>query len=140
MKKFCIVNKILILTIFSTLLIFTSGFSKKHPYYLILSSQPITKKTLQSEKSFKVGEKINFAVFYPDGLTDPLVRIQIIKENEKTHGPGYTIEHARDIEIDPSKNFFINSFYIYSNGHFYFRVFSHADFNKSLTQTDFWVN
>jgi hypothetical protein len=139
MKNSYILNKMLILTIFFILLVFSSGCSKKQPYYVILSSNPITQSTFQTEKTFKVGEKINFAVLAPSGFQNPLVRIQIIKQNAITHYIGYTMEHARDIEIDTSKNFFIDSFYIYSAGGFYFRVFSHADFQKPLVQTDFSV-
>jgi hypothetical protein len=53
---------------------------------------------------------------------------------------GYTIEQARDIEIDTAKNFFINSFYIYNTGGFYFRVFGHDDFEKPIVESEFWVD
>lgn len=138
MKFHFIIDKTARLSIIIALLCCFSGYAKNKAY-VIFSSRPITTETLQTEKIFNIGETINFAVLSPNGFKNPLIRIQIIKKSDKTDIMGYTMAQARDIEIDTSKNYFINSFCLYNAGGFYFRVFSHDDFKKPILESEFWI-
>lgn len=109
---------------------------------ILFSSKPIGKNSLLEahlQKAFKKGEKIFFAVYSKEGFGSGDVRIQILKKNDKTPVYGYSIEHARDIEIDHNKNYFRDCVHIYNKGHYYFRVFIREKPYRPIGETFFWI-
>lgn len=114
----------------------------KNSVGIIFSSKPISKNTLLEitpEKNFLLGQKIFFTAFSENGFGSGDLRIQILKKNEKMDTFGYTIEHARDIEINPNKQYFINCFHIYNKGCYFFRLFARETPNIPLGEAYFWI-
>lgn len=110
--------------------------------HLYFSSRPITKQTFSYEnleKVFKVGERVNFLVIHPEEFKNSLIRIQIIKVSDKVNQYGYSLAHARDIEIETGSKYFIDDFFLYKDGYYIMRVFSHDDMNHPIVETDFWI-
>lgn len=110
----------------------------KNKSMVVLSSKPITKETFYPEKVFGKGQKINIGIYNPKAYKSSVIRLQVIKTGKYTH-LGYTIEHARDIEIDKDQKYFLSNFHIYKTGYYVLRVFGHDDMAKPIVENDFWV-
>lgn len=124
------------------ILVFTLTGCDKNKNYVFFSSKPITSQTFsfnQSEKVFESGQKINLVFVTQNPFNSNKIRLQVLKVKENVQVYGYTLESARDIEIDVTKNYFISNFYIHSTGYYILRVFSHSDMEKPLSETDFWI-
>lgn len=110
---------------------------------ILLSSKPPSLHSFiqaKPEKKFHKGQKIFFAVYAKNGFPSEQTRIQILKKNDKACQYGYSLEHARDIQIDLSQKYFTNSFHIYNKGAYLFRIFTVKNKGKPLAQTFFKVN
>lgn len=141
MKKNAFSKTILILGLIF-LLCLNCGFKKKNKLkpYVLFGKDTISQSSLTNiEKFFSVGQKINFLVYNPDGFKSNLVRIQILKKDEKVEQWGISIVHARDIQIDTSKPYFTNTIVLWQEGYYIFRVFSHDNMKKPFVETDFWI-
>ncbi len=132
-------KKALILSaVFFLLMPFLSGCDKEKPS-IFLSSRPITVQTFYPEKVFELGEPINFAVLSPEEFTSSRARVQVVKLNEKVSMYGYKLSHARDIGIDTSKKFFIDSLTLHEKGHYVIRIFCNENLKIPLVETFFKV-
>lgn len=110
---------------------------------VLFSSRPISMQTLlevKPEKNFQIGQKIFFTAYCEKGFGSGDLRIQILKKNEKVNILGYSIEHARDIEISPDKQYFSNTFHIYNKGCYFFRLFAKEAPTRPLAETYFWIH
>lgn len=116
-----------------------SGCDKEKPI-LVLNSQVITKDTVNYPvQNFKIRQRINYALLMPKGFKDSVIRMQIIKKDEKVANWGYKIYQAQDIPIDTSKNYYIGYFTIPEKGYYLMRVFEIRNLDKQLAIMDFWV-
>jgi len=129
---------------FTVLLLFLlltfSGCDREKPL-IFFSSKPITSNLdfNNPEVVFAPSTRINFVVYNPKGFKSKKIRLQVIKMSDKVPILGYTLEHARDIEINPSQNYFISDFYIHNTGCFMLRVFGHDYFEEPIVERMFWV-
>jgi hypothetical protein len=130
-------------TLFLTLIMaFTFSACEKKNTYIFFSSRPITAQTFRfetAEKVFAKGEKINFVVVTQEKFTNPVMRLQVLKIDDKLALYGYTLAHARDIEIDIEQNNFISDFYLHNAGYYMLRVFSKDNLDKPVAENNFWV-
>jgi hypothetical protein len=134
MKKFFV---LILLTI--TLL---TGCKKQDKALIFFSSNSISAETFSIDKAeqfFTAGKKINFVLLNPKPFTSPILRLQVLKVNDKLAVYGYSIEHARDVEIDMSKHYAINSFVLYREGYYILRIFSKDALNEPIAEADFRV-
>ncbi len=119
--------------------IFISGCDKEKPL-LVLNSQPITKQTVNFPvQEFSIRQKINYVLIMPKGFTDSVIRIQIIKKNEKIAYWGYKIYQSQDLCVDMSKKFYINYFTIPEKGYYIMRAFEIKNLDEPVAIMDFWV-
>ena len=119
--------------------LFVSGFSRKQAV-IVLNSQPITKETVNRPvQDFQKNQRINYALIVPKGFKDSVIRIQIIKKNEKVANWGYKIYYTDDICVDTSKKFHIDYFTIPEKGYYIFRAFEVRNLDEALAIADFWV-
>lgn len=116
-----------------------SGCDKQKPV-LVMNSQKITKETVYNvEQNFKIRQRINYALLMPKGFKDSVIRVQIIKKEQKTAYWGYKIYQAQDFAIDKGKNYYINFFTIPEGGYYIMRIFELRDLDKPVAILDFWV-
>lgn len=130
--------KKLLLPLLCALLIFLAGCDEDLPF-IYMSSKPITQEEFTPEQFFKVGSRINFVLVSQDAFTNSAIRIQVLHQNPKVTYGGFDIAHARDIEIDPTKKYFISDFYLYAPGYYVLRVFGKDDLRRPIAQQEFRV-
>lgn len=113
------------------------GCSNKNEIYL--SSKPLTKEQFVPEKMFKTNQPINFVLIFPKGIKSDAIRLQLLKKNAVSYMWGYTIERGKDYSVPPCKNYLTGTFYVYDQGRYMIRMFSHDDFVRPLAEFDFGV-
>lgn len=116
-----------------------SGCDKEKPI-LVLNSQPITKQTVNYPvQNFNIGQRINYALIMPKGFSDSVIRMQIIKKDEKVSCWGYKIYQAQDLWVDISKKFYIGYLTIPEKGYYVMSIYEIKNLDKELSRMDFWV-
>ncbi len=126
-----------ILIVFVGLIV--SGCDKDKPI-LVLNSKAITKDTVNFPvQEFRKNQRINYALIVPKGFKDSVVRIQIIKKNEKVPNWGFKIYQSEDVCVDSTKQFYIDYFTIPEKGYYIMRAFEIRNLDKALAIADFWV-
>ena len=116
----------------------TSGCTKA---FILMKSAPITPQNAENyEQRFKTGQRIYYAIIKQKDFKDDVIRVQIMKKNDKIETLGYSIVWAKDIEIDPSKRYYSNYFTISKGGLYLMRIFELRRTDKALAAYDFWVS
>lgn len=134
MKKF-------FLTLLTGFCIFLSGCDRQKPA-IFFSSAPIEKETFapqKMEKTFKVGQKIYFVVYYPKGFPSDCIRLQTISRRRDVPFYGISIEQVRDVSVKKGGMLYCGTFYFYRKNLYYLRVFSPEDWNMPLVQESFMI-
>ena len=128
-----------ILIIFLILpLILCCAFKKEQKPYAVISSNPITKASMQKiEHTFMEKRRIYYAVVAPDGFKYSGIRMQLSKQDDKTSNWGFSIVQTEDIYVvkgdsefggyvlPPAKGHYILQFF-YANNKRY--PFIHREF------------
>jgi len=130
-------NKLKIILILLMVML-TSGCTKA---FILMKSVPITPQNAENyEQRFKTGQRIYYAIIKQKDFKDDVIRVQIMKKNDKIETLGYSIVWAKDIEIDPSKRYYSNYFTISKGGLYLMRIFELRRTDKALAAYDFWVS
>lgn len=128
-----------LLSLIICVIFLVSGCDRQKPI-LVLNSQPITKDTVNYfVQNFNPRQRINYALIMPKGFTDSVIRIQIVKKDEKVANWGYKIQQSQDICIDPSKKFYIGYVIAPEKGYYIMSIYEIKNLEKELSRIDFWV-
>lgn len=109
---------------------------------VVFSSRPMTKNNLNLknfDESFPANYPIYFGVYSKEPFNTNEGRIQILKKDPKSTAFGYSLEHGRDIELNPAQNYTTGAFTLYSEGFYLMRIFSKNNPNIPIAQNTFWV-
>ena len=121
------------------LMFFLCGCEKETPMVLF-NNQPINKTTVSYPVNiFELGETTHFVVFNPKGFESPYLRLQIIKKSSKTQNWGYGIAVSRDVKVDTSKKYYIDSVNLSKSGTYLFALFYLDDLNRPIVRGMFTV-
>lgn len=119
------------------LAILTSGCSKA---YITMKSVPLTPANAEyQEHRFPAGHRVYYGVIKSKDFKDDVVRVQIMKKDEKLSTMGYSIVWAKDIPIDPTERYFTDYFTLPKRGLYLMRVFELRRTDKALAAYDFWI-
>lgn len=130
-----------ILLIVCVFMLMLSGCDKDKAA-IFLSSEPITPENYSIDKyrkAFNQEQRINFLLYTPKPLTSNIIRIQVLKLDNNGFASGYSIVHARDIEIDNSLNYVTDYFCLYRQGNFALRIFSRDNYETPIAEASFTV-
>ncbi len=107
--------------------------------YVVFNSQPITTKTVQNpQTSFGIGQKIHYAILCEKGFKDKVLKVQVIKKDEKSEFGGFEPIMNREVEVGNS-NFYIDYFVIHNKGFYLVQVFELKDLQTPIGYGNFWV-
>lgn len=117
-----------------------SGCDREKPV-LVLNSQTITKETVNFPvQNFSAHQRINYAIIVPKGFTDSVIRMQIVKKDEKVANWGFSIYQAQDICVETGKKFYIGYVIAPEKGYYIMSVYQIKNLDRELSRMDFWVN
>ncbi|OGI21094.1 MAG: hypothetical protein A2255_04440 [Candidatus Melainabacteria bacterium RIFOXYA2_FULL_32_9] len=135
-------KKYIFLLLFFSITILFSGCNKNKAL-IFFSANPITIETFSMDKvetTFQEGQKIYFVLFNPKPFTSDILRIQVLKIDRKAPYYGFTIAHARDIEIDKTLNYATDYFCIHQEGYYILRIFSKDKLERPIAEADFEIS
>lgn len=124
------------------IIIFCCGFfcRKKEVPFILFSSEPITTGAeLVAKTDFRLGERIYYMIFAPKGFNDDVLRIQIIKKNDKGGFEGYTVKYAQDIVVDIGSKVYSGSLQLYDSGMYIAQVVEFSNSTKPIAYAVFGV-
>lgn len=128
---------------FILILIFCLGLCgcKKDDSLILFNSEPITKDTvLNNSKEFLAGRRIYYVFITQKPLKNELVRIQILKKDEKTTLAGVKIYWAQDFRLYKDQAYYYNDYIVLREpGMYIMQVFSKDNLEKPLAISDFYV-
>ena len=131
-KIFC--SFVVILLIF-----FVSGCEKTQPI-ILFNNQPINAKTVNYPVTiFQLGETLHYVLLNPKGFESPYLRVQLIKKNTKVQNWGFGLDYTRDVKIDSTKNFYIDSLKLNNSGSYIMSIFYVSDLNRPIARATFVV-
>ena len=118
-------------------LVFLTGCNKRKPPVkgvIFLSSSPIDAGFTPDKREdiFVAGKKVNFVVIAKTPFKSETLRIQILKVI-----PSIEMAQGRDIEVDPSAYYAVDSFCIYKEGSYVIRIFGVNGFENPIAQEYF---
>lgn len=121
------------------LIVCLSGCKVEHPV-IVLNSNPITKNNIYDiEQTFGRNKRVYYAVLSPKGFKDSVIRVQIIKKDEKTQHWGYSIYDSQEKNIDTNKKFYLDYFITREKGYYIIQIFELRNLSKPIARNDFWV-
>ena len=135
MKSFKIFCSLIIL--FLTL--FLTGCDRTRPI-ILFNNQPINTQTVNSPVTiFQVGETLHYVLLNPQGFDSPYLRIQLIKKNTKVQNWGFGVDFTRNVKIDTTKKFYIDSLKLNNSGSYIMSIFYISDLNRPIARATFVV-
>lgn len=115
---------------------------KPNPGYIILSKEPITEENvnqIQSSGEFLTRQRIYYLLICAKSLTNPNLRLQVVKLDFKYPTYKMEIPYAVDIERGANLHYVSDYFVLNRAGRYFVRIFSHDDFQRPLAETEFEV-
>ena len=126
-----------LLVLFCTM--FLCGCDKEKAV-ILFNNQPINSQTVYAPVDFfEVGETTHFVIFNPKGFESPYLRLQIIKKETKTKNWGFKIYTSKNLKIDDTKNYYIDSFKLEKAGTYIVSVFYLSDLNRPIVRGIFTI-
>ena len=136
-------RKLILLILFSTIIFCGCEFALEHENAIIFFSQrPITKESFDPSmvrNTFDQGQLIHFCLYSKTPFNSNEGRIQILKKDPNTQLYGYSLVQGKDILLNPTKQYYTDSFTLYSEGYYLIRIFSKNKPKEPLAQTAFWI-
>ena len=119
---------------------FTGCSSKKA--IILFNRAPISKETLlKNSRDFAVGEKIYYIFISPKEIPSSFVRIQIVKEDEKTGFFSRQPFYSNDHKLYKDQAYYFNDYIvIHDRGHYLMLVYLRDNQYKPLASADFFVH
>ena len=116
------------------------GFKFKEKPYVILSAGTINLANLQRiERTFYVGQRVNYALVSPDGLKYSGVRMELSTQSDKTTNYGYSIVSTEDLYIDKYSKTYQNYFVPHKSGRYIIQFFYLNKKNYPFAHKEFMV-
>ena len=130
------------LLIFLGIIFFCCGFFgwKKQPAQIFFSSTPFMEndgKFFQTD--FQLGEKIYYLIKNPKGFSDDVLRIQILKKNDKSPAGGFTFALTKDVEVRIRETSFVDDFFLHEKGIYYMQVTEFSNDTKPIAYGIFGI-
>jgi PBP1b-binding outer membrane lipoprotein LpoB len=121
-----------------------SGCKKKQHAILLLNDNPINTanyRNLEEKPTFKVRQKIYFLLAAKEPIESNMVRLQVIKVDNKY---GYNISQVEialgtDLEVGESKHIISDSFALHQEGNYFIRIFAINRLHKPLAESEFTI-
>lgn len=133
------VKKFFSYTVLFMALFLTCGCNKNAPL-LLFNNQEINTVTIKSPVTiFELGETVHYVILNPKGFTSPYLRIQLIKKETKTQNWGFKIYTSKNVKIDTTKKFYIDSLKLYKSGSYIMSVYYLDDLQRPIVRATFVV-
>ncbi|MBR3605810.1 MAG: hypothetical protein IKL52_07260 [Candidatus Gastranaerophilales bacterium] len=135
-----------LIIVFAILLIpssFAFFWKKKEPCSLFLTSNDprITinaDETLKNEDVFKIGSRVYFLIYNPQGFKSDYIKYQIVKQDDNAHVGGYS--RIRNITRRVNdKNYYVDYFVLNETGKYIIQVFDIENLHHWLVLGRFLV-
>lgn len=108
------------------------GWKKERAQIFFSSKQFIQTDGQFFQTEFQLGEKIYYLIKNPRGFSDDMIRIQILKKNEKAPIGGFTFVWTNDVEVEIGSTYFIDDFYLNEKGVYYMQVTEFSNDTKPI--------
>ena len=139
------IKKLLIIALFLLFAnpCFAFFWDKKEKPSLFLSSKDprieiSADKPLSNEGVFKLGDRIYFLIYNPEGFKSDYIKYQIVKQDDKAHVGGYT--RIRNITKRVNdKNYYVDYFVLSETGKYIIQIFDITNLHHWLAITKFLV-
>ncbi len=130
----------LLLILLTFCVVFTSACEKIGKPMLLTNSQIITRETVSNPVyTFSPRQRINYVVINPKGFSDTVLRLQIIKKDEKTANWGISIYQSENINVEKGKKFYIGYTTLPEKGCYIMRVFELNNIENELARNVIWI-
>ncbi len=134
-----IIRKLCLLFLVSVLAFLLCGCEKEKPL-ILFNNQPINKLTVNAPVDyFELGETVHFVAFNPKGFESSYLRLQLVKKDTKVQNWGFKIALSKDIKIDTSKKYYIDSLNVSQAGSYILSLFYLNDLNRPIVRGMFVV-
>ena len=112
---------------------------------LLLSSEPINRQNISivpEKPSFSERQKIYFLLLSKEPIECPVLRLQVLKFENKYGYPisKVDIAYAIDIERGENKNAVSDYFVLQESGDYFIRIFAADNFRTPLVEAEFSVD
>ncbi len=119
--------------------IFLYGCDKEKPI-LLTNSKPITTSTVQDPiYVFAPHQRIFYVIIVPKGFTDSVIRVQLVKRDEKLSNWGLQLYQSETINVDKGKKFYIGYTTLPEVGCYIIRAFEINNLEKEIARNILWV-
>ncbi len=120
---------------------FAWGKKPKNLLYFGHSEGEIEKAVIdniENKNVFKIGEKIYFLTYVPEGFKSDYIKYQIVKLDDNAHVAGYT--RIRNITCRvKNKNYYSDYFILFEEGKYFLQVFDIRNLHQWLVIGGFRV-
>jgi len=108
---------------------------------ILFNHQPITKETiLNNSKEFTLGRKVYYILLVKKPLQSDIIRVQILKQEDKADLGGVKIYYADDFRLYKDQVYYYNDYVVIREaGHYIMQIFSKDDMVHPLAISDFYV-
>ena len=130
------------LVIFSLIIFVCCAFigRKKEKSFIMFSATPITEGAeLFPQTDFQLGQNIYYMIYSPKGFEDDLLRIQVIKKNDKSAHEGYNIRYAQDVEVPLGGKIYTDKLRLYEKGIYVMQATEFSNDTHSLAYGVFGI-
>jgi len=133
-------KKSILLSLILLVLLGLSG-CKKDDAVILFNHLPITKETiLNNSKEFLPGGRIYYIVLVKKPLKSDMIRVQVLKQDEKAYVGGVKITYAEDFRLYKDQVYYYNDYVvIYEAGRYIMQIFSKDNMEYPLAISDFYV-
>ncbi|HSA07468.1 MAG TPA: hypothetical protein P5556_09840 [Candidatus Gastranaerophilales bacterium] len=133
-------KKIIFIVIMSIFLI--TACDREKDAVILLGNEQIDPSNFvfqNTQPVFKPRQKIYYILVTKEPIESEELRIQVLKLDQKY--PAYKIEvaYGRDINRGSQKNYVTDYFILHKEGNYVIRIFSHDNFDKPISETEFLV-
>jgi len=129
--------------LFSLILVVLLGLTGCTNYkaVILFNHLPITKETiLNNSKEFTLGRKVYYILLVKKPLQSDIIRVQILKKDEKTDLAGVKIYYADDFKLYKDQVYYYNDYVVIREaGYYIMQIFSKDDMEQPLAVSDFYV-
>lgn len=86
---------------------------------------------IQTQDTFKLGDKIYYMIYNPDGFKSNYIKIQIVKQDDKTNVLGYSRIVNKTIRVK-NKNYYSSYFILNEKGKYFLQIFDITNLQEWL--------
>ena len=108
---------------------------------ILFNKYPITKENmLENSNEFMAGKKIYYLFMTEDPLETKLIRVMVIKREEKANFALSKIVYSNDFRLNKDQVFYYNDYLVfYDAGYYCMKIYSKDDLERPIVIGDFRV-